>query len=348
MLKDENIIVTGGAGFIGYHICRQYLASNVNKLVIYDNLSFGRMSNITELSEEFPDKDIIFVEGDIMDLEKLTETMKSHKITLCNHHAAQLEITKCFSEPEYDINTNLLGTLNVLKAMVSSGVGRLINASSACVYGQNYDMLPSSEDYDKDPHWVYGMSKYAAEQLITIFCHDYDLKAVSFRYSIVMGTHEWYGRVGTLFIKRALNKEPLVIFGSGDQIRDIVDVSYAGLANFKVIDYLNMTPSGAHTPINISSAEPYNIITIAETVLEAVNGHVDSSNIVFEAVEEGDYSKLVEGRTRIKNELGVMLLDNTLMTYLLKIDINLSLLDTFKKEVAWIKDNPDAWVKFHI
>ena len=349
MLSKEVIMVTGGAGFIGYHICKMYLEQNVKRLVIYDNLSSGVVLNVAELGEMFPKADIHLVVGDILDYDMLLATMKDFKVTLCNHHAAQLEITRCVEDPEYDINTNLIGTLNVLKAMVECGITRLINASSACVYGQNNSEFPSIEDIDyPKPHWVYGMSKHAAEQLISIYCHDYELRAVSFRYSIVMGVKEWFGRVGTMFIKRALDDEPLVIFGKGDQIRDIINVADVGFVNKQAIKYLDSLVDGTHEIFNVSSQIPTTVRQLAETVLEVVNGEIDKTKIVFEDPKPGEYSTIISDRIRIPNELHTMFLSNSKMVNKLVAPPTFSLKDTIAMEVDWIRSNRDYWSKYHI
>ena len=293
MLSDKTIFVTGGAGFIGYNICRYYLANNVKCLVVYDDFSSGRKEFITDLASEFPNSEIMVVIGDILDYPRLASYMQKFKPDVVNHHAAQLEITKCLLDPEFDIHSNLIGTLNVLKAMVVCKCSTLINASSACVYGQNVERIPSVEERCPTPHWVYGMSKYSAEHLITIFCNDYNINAVSFRYSIVMGKGEWYGRVGTLFINRALEHKDLVVFGSGEQARDIVDVRVAADANLKAIAYLEHNTG--HTVFNVSSGNTITVFDLAEKVIDITGS---SSGIIFEDVEEGQVSKYVDKRVR--------------------------------------------------
>ena len=349
MFDNNNVLVTGGAGFIGYHICDQYLKNGVHTIVIYDNMSSGRLENVSDLAEKYPDKEVILVIGDILETDKLKKAMVDHNITMCNHHAAQLEITKCISNPKFDVDTNLIGTLSVLDAMLSAGVKILINASSACVYGQNDTERPSMEltDHPK-PHWVYGMSKYAAEQLISIYCHDYGIKAVSFRYSIVMGTREWFGRAGTMFIKRALGGDKLVIFGDGSQIRDIIDVEDAALANVNVLSYLNNMEYGEHEVFNISSQTPYTVNYMAESALMTVYGYLDIDMIVYDDPKPGDYSNIMKDRVRIPNELKVMWLDNSRMVNKLNVIPSITLMELFKKEAEWLLRDTHKWDEYHI
>ncbi len=349
MFENEVILITGGAGFIGSHICDFYAKYGAKKVVIYDNLSSGYAKYVAEIADKYDNLELSLVIGDIMDREHLEDVMKFHNVTMCNHHAAQLEITKCVEFPEYDIDINLIGTLNVLKAMVNANVKTLVNASSACVYGQNDNNRPSSETLDfPNPHWTYGMSKHAAEQLITIFCHDYGLKAVSFRYSIVMGVREWFGRVGTMFLKRAIGGDKLVIFGDGKQIRDIIDVEDAALASIKAYEFINNMDDGKHEVFNISSQVPYTINTIAETVLKVVYGFVDRDMILYEDPKPGEFSTIIQDRVRIPNELRTMWLDNSKMSVELGIFPVTDLNSLLIKESEWLLSDPKMWDSYHI
>ena len=351
MLRDEVIFITGGGGFIGYNICKKYLDEGVTQLIVYDNFSSGRREYITELASLYPEADINVVVGDILDKSNLIKYMKKFKPTLVNHHAAQLEITKCVELPAYDIDVNLIGTLNVLEAMVECGCNRFINASSACVYGQRtVDQGPASEADCPTPHWVYGLSKYSAEGLISIFCTDYNLSAVSFRYSIVTGVGEWYGRVGTLFIQRCLDKQPLIIFGDGAQKRDIIDVSYAAEANLKCIPYID-THKGKHSVFNVSSGKYVTVKELAKITLEVFETpYVEGDTVLFEDVLEGGKSKLVKDRVRIPNELQLMWLDNTKV----KKELHVSIPDDYdlgpyiRKEADWISQHRYYWQTYHI
>ena len=122
------------------------------------------------------------------------------------------------------MRTNLVGTINVLNAARIAGVGRVVNASSACIYGQAVDP-PSEEDAaPHDPNWSYGASKLAAEKYGQIFSNDYGFAVHSLRYGITYGPREWYGRVLTIFLKRLSEGKAPVVFGAGEQLRDFVFV----------------------------------------------------------------------------------------------------------------------------
>ena len=153
------ILITGGAGFIGSHIADSLNAAG-HDIVIYDNFSTGLMENIEEINA----KNIKLINGDILDFNKLVKAMKG--VDIVSHHAAQLEIFVGIDEPEKDLSINTVGTLNVLNA-AKNNVKKVINASSACIYGQT-DKETTENDLT-DPNWAYGVSKLAAEKYANIF-----------------------------------------------------------------------------------------------------------------------------------------------------------------------------------
>ena len=129
------VLVTGGAGFIGSHIVADLLRAGY-RVTVFDNFSSGLRENLAAF-----DGEVEIVEGDILDAEALTAAARGKDVL--SHQAAQLEITKCLEDPLDDLRTNLVGTVNVLNAARIAGVGRVVNASSACIYGQAVD--PPSE-----------------------------------------------------------------------------------------------------------------------------------------------------------------------------------------------------------
>jgi len=198
-----NILVTGGAGFIGSHIVESLNKSGAN-VTIYDNFTTGSMENIKHLSNE-----INIIHGDILDYKKLEKVTQN--IDIISHQAAQLEITKCMDNPIEDLKINTEGSLNVFNAAVKNDVKKIIYASSACIYGQA-EYLPEDENHPHNPNWPYGVSKLAVEKYADIYHENYGISTNGLRYSIIYGPKEWYGRVLTVFLKRALENKPL-LFG---------------------------------------------------------------------------------------------------------------------------------------
>lgn len=216
MMKIEGlrVLVTGGAGFIGSHIVES-LVEKCEEVIVYDNFSSGSIENLKHLQ-----KKIKVIKGDILDYDKLLKACKG--VDVISHQAAQLEITKCIDNPIEDLKINTEGSLNVFNVAIRNDVKKIIYASSACIYGQS-QYIPQDENHPTNPNWPYGVSKLAVEKYADIYSYYYGIPMIGLRYSIVYGPREWYGRVLTVFLKRAIEGKLPVIW-EGDQIRDFIYV----------------------------------------------------------------------------------------------------------------------------
>ena len=180
-IKGNNILITGGAGFIGSHLVDRFINEKANRIVVYDNFSTGERSFVL-------DENVEIIEGDILDAEKLNNAMKN--IDIVSHHAAELEVFKGIENNIHDLKINVEGTLNTLNAALKNNVKKIIYASSGGVYGQAQN-IPETEDHPTNPHWPYGVSKLAGEKYCKQYYLLYGLPTVSLRYGIVYGTWYW-------------------------------------------------------------------------------------------------------------------------------------------------------------
>ncbi len=324
-MKKEKIFITGGAGFIGSHITES-LVKDGHRVRAYDNFSSGRMDYLKNIKD-----DVEVIKGDILDYHKLEKAMRG--CDFISHQAAQLEIFHCLADPKWDLEINSLGTLNVLKAAVKNRVKKIINASSACVYGQA-QYTPEDESHPKNPNWPYGVSKLAAEKYCQIYGNNYGIPVVSLRYGIVYGEREWQGRVLTMFIRRMLENKPPVIFGGGSQLRDFV---YVG----DVVKMHNLCfRLGKGEIFNVSTAQGTSIKELAKVVI-GVSGK--DFRPVFEDLREGRASKFMPQRKRIPQELKKMVLSADKAREVLGWQAAMPLAQGIKKEIEWIRENPKAW-----
>jgi UDP-glucose 4-epimerase len=324
----KSVLVTGGAGFIGSHIVGDLLHSGY-RVTVFDNFTSGLRENLAAWNG-----DVEIVEGDILDSDAIVAAARGKDVV--SHQAAQLEITKCLEDPLDDMRTNLIGTINVLNAARLGGVERVVNASSACIYGQAVDP-PSDEDaHPHNPNWSYGASKLAAEKYAQIFANDHGLAVHSLRYGITYGPREWYGRVLTIFLKRLLEGKPPVVFGAGKQLRDFVYVDDVVRVHRACIESgLEGAQSfSAGTGTATSVAELAKLVCeITGTALEPVN----------EEVSPGERSALVDGRMRLPSELNVMQLSPAKVERFFGIAPQVSLREGVRREWTWLQENSARW-----
>ena len=323
-INGLNILVTGGAGFIGSHIVDDLVNQGAN-VTIYDNFSSGSIENINHLSDK-----IKIIKGDILDYNKLNHACEN--IDVISHQAAQLEITKCMDDPIEDLKINTEGSLNVLNSAVDNDVKKILYASSACIYGQA-EYLPEDENHPHNPNWPYGVSKLAVEKYANIYHKNYDISTIGLRYSIIYGPNEWYGRVLTVFLKRALENKPPVVWG-GDQIRDFCYVK--DLVEFHNI--LINKDQIENDVFNVSTGVGTKIIDLANLIKNNFN----LNDPIYENIGEGEISNEVKDRKRLPLELKEMVLDNS-KAKRVGWKPKVKLKEGIIKEYEWLKENYHRW-----
>lgn len=322
------ILVTGGAGFIGSHIVDFYL-SHGHDVIVYDNFSSGFLENLDSENDR-----LSIVKGDILDYDLLKKSING--CDYVSHHAAQLEIFLAMEDPLEDLQINTIGTLNVLKASRENQVRRVINISSACVYGQTEKA--TSENTPAIPNWDYGVSKLAAEKYAQIFNDYKGLEVVSLRYGIVYGEREWFRRVLPIFLKRVIQNQAPVVFGEGNQVRDFI---YVG--DVVALHDLCLRKEEAHGQVfNVGTGEPTTIDTLANTCINVSGLNLET---IYENTSEGEFSKLIQGKKRNTAELGTMLLDISKAKNILGWEPKTSLFEGLQKEYKWATDNLQRWEK---
>jgi UDP-glucose 4-epimerase len=253
-LKGKKILVTGGAGFIGFHLCKKLLEFTPN-LTIYDNLSSGKLENVKDLPK------VNFVKGDILDPKKLSSLEKADLIF---HLAAQVVVPYSMENPIEDFETNARGTLNVLEKARKDNA-RLVFASSAAVYG-NPTKIPTPEDYGPNPFSCYGLSKVVGEEYCNIYVNQYGLDITILRFANVYGSR-CHGVISDFLDKISRNPEKLEIIGTGLQSRDFVYVS-------DVVDALILSAVSENAvgqTFNIGFGETTKIIDLAKMILRILN-----------------------------------------------------------------------------
>lgn len=253
----ELVLVTGGAGFIGSHVCEALLGRGYRVRVL-DNLSLGRREWVPS------DANLEFIRGDICDVEACRAACGGVEGVF--HLAAMSKVAPSVGDPsmvQYCTEQNVLGTLNVLDAARAAGVKKVVYSASSTYYGNRPP--PHREDMPPDCLNPYALTKYAGEQYCELFDKMYDLPAVSLRYFQVCGprqpTDGPYAVVAGIFIEQKRRGVPLTIHGDGSQRRDFVHVRDVAEANVRAYE------SGARRMvINVGTGVSHSIKELADMI----------------------------------------------------------------------------------
>lgn len=223
-------LVTGGAGFIGSHLCELLLAKG-HDVVALDNLSCGRLANLHDFERH---EHFRFVQADIRDLSGMRPAFAG--IDWVFHLAGLADIVPSIEQPAQYFSTNVGGTFNVLECAREQGVKRIVYAASSSSYGIP-DAYPTPESSPIRPQYPYALTKYMGEELVLHWAQTYKIPALSLRLFNVYGprsrTTGAYGAVFGVFLAQKLNSKPYTVVGDGKQTRDftyVTDVAEAFIA----------------------------------------------------------------------------------------------------------------------
>ncbi len=218
------ILVTGGAGFIASHVVDAYIAAG-HEVVIIDDLSTGYRGNLNP--------DARFYRLDIRS-PVVEQIFGSEQPDIVNHHAAQMNVRRSISDPLFDADVNIVGSLRLIEYAQRFGVKKFIYVSTGgAVYGEPV-YLPCDEAHPIQPICQYGVSKHTVEHYLYLYGENYDLNYTVLRYPNVYGPRQDpYGEAGVvaIFSGQMLRGEQVVINGNGEQARDFVYVGDLVRAN---------------------------------------------------------------------------------------------------------------------
>ncbi len=227
-----NILVTGGAGFIGSHL-DDALISRGHQLTIVDNLVLGRKENIVHL---MGNPNFRFIEADLLDMTKMREVFAEGKFDMVYHLAANSDIQKGGKDPMVDYQLTFNTTFNVLQLMKEFGIKKFFFASTSAIYGETYDVL--NEDYGPlKPVSNYGAGKLASEAFISAFSSTYGIQTWITRFPNVVGERFTHGVIYDFIKKLRNNPEELEVLGNGEQCKPYVYVKDLVEGILYVIDH---------------------------------------------------------------------------------------------------------------
>jgi UDP-glucose 4-epimerase len=250
------VVITGGSGFIGSHLA-DFLIDSDYEVVVVDNLSIGRLENISHLLAH---SKFTFLQADITDFDAIESVFKGADWVF--HLAALADIVPSIENPNEYYQSNVNGTFNVLEACRKYHVKKIIYTASSSCYGIP-DEYPTKETAEIRPQYPYALTKNLGEQLVMHWCQLYNLPAISLRFFNVYGprarTSGTYGAVFGVFLAQKLAKKPYTMVGDGSQTRDFTFVSDAVNA---IVTAVESDLSGEI--INIGSNNTYSINRLVE------------------------------------------------------------------------------------
>ena len=292
-LKNKKILVTGGAGFIGSHLCEELVKLGSNVISV-DNYSAGKKENVEFLQKH---NNFQAINMDVTQTDGWDDIFKDLDIIF--HNAASKK-NICLMNPQKDLEVNAGGTLNLLLLADKFGVSKFVHASTGSVYGEP-EIFPSDENHPLNPVSYYGVSKLAGERYVAAFNRLYGMNTTILRYFHVYGTRQEsneFGGVVSIFLRKMLERKPIEIFGDGQQVRSFTYVKDLVKANLLAA----VTPDAAGEVFNAASGISISINELAAGLKKLARSDV---SIIYGDPLVGDIREFNISNEKIKNILGI-------------------------------------------
>jgi len=249
-------LITGGSGFIGSHLA-DLLVKSGYEVIVVDNLSNGRLSNIQHLlNMDF----FMFYELDITNLDAIKPIFKG--VDWVFHLAGMADIVPSIENPKEYYDCNVTGTFNVLESSRAAKVKKIVYAASSSSYGVP-DSYPTAETADIRPQYPYALTKYMGEELVMHWSQTYNIPAIALRLFNVYGprsrTTGAYGAVFGVFLSQKIHNKPFTVVGDGTQTRDFTYVTDVAKAFLKAAEV-----AAAGVALNVGSDNHYSVNRLTE------------------------------------------------------------------------------------
>jgi UDP-glucose 4-epimerase len=317
------ILITGGAGFMGSHLCEKYTKENHSVLCL-DNFMNGNIINIRHLLNY---RNFKLINGDIRNFDLLEKIIRDTDVVF--HLAAQIHVDRSIVEPQLTYEVNVLGTQNILEAARIYDISKVIYTSSSEVYG-SAQYVPMDEKHPLDAPHPYGASKIAADRMCYAYINTYGMNIHIMRPFNTFGPKQkdsGYGGVISIFVKRVLGGMPPIIYGDGHQTRDYTYIKDVVSAFDSILNYNELVAE----PINFGTGKEIRIIDLANEIIRLC-GKEKTIKPVHVEPRPGEVQRLVADVSKAKE--------------LLRWRPEYKLEDGLREFIDWYKNyKSEEWVK---
>jgi len=289
------MLITGGAGFIGSHLCDKYTREGHTVLCL-DNFISGDLVNVRHLLDN---RNFKLIKGDVRDFDLLEKIMRD--VDVVYHLAAQIHVERSYIEPRLTYDVNVMGTQNVLEVARLYDASRIIYASTSEVYG-SAQYCPIDEKHPLNAPHPYGASKIAADRMCYAYIQTYGMNISIVRLFNIFGPRQrdvGYGGVISIFTRRILKGMPPIIYGDGKQTRDYTYIDDAVRAYDLVLNH----KEPINEPINFGSGREETIIDLANMIIEYSGKKGDIKPVHVEP-RIGEVQRLIANASQAKDLLG--------------------------------------------
>ncbi|MDE1856692.1 MAG: GDP-mannose 4,6-dehydratase [Candidatus Micrarchaeota archaeon] len=289
------ILITGGAGFLGSHLCERYVNQG-ETVVCFDSFINGDVNNVRHLVNK---RNFKLVKGDVRDAGAVERVVEGADYVV--HLAAQIHVDRSMIDPKLTYDINVGGTLNILEAARMTDVKRVLHASTSEVYG-SAQYSPMDEKHPLDAPHPYGASKVAADRMCYSYIKTYGMDIGIIRSFNIFGPKQkdtGYGGAISLFTKRVMNDTPPIIFGDGKQTRDYTYVKDTVEAYDLALRYKGRIDE----PINFGTGVDVKILDIANMVIKLCGKDGKMKPVHIEP-RPGEVQRLIADSSKAKKMLG--------------------------------------------